>query len=113
MPRWVRSNSMTLWTVGGPLGVVAGQSIGVGFVARRLLDCVIGSRPPGFGFSRRIGGKATYFTDATWRGLARRLRGRRAGRPAAGVPGTRRARRGDRLHGLGIGGLDHRAAVRP
>jgi hypothetical protein len=50
MPRWARSNSMMLWTVGGPLGVVAGQSIGVGFVARGLLDCVIGSRTPGFGF---------------------------------------------------------------
>ena len=29
-----------------PVGVVAGQPIGVGFVARRLLGHVIGGRPP-------------------------------------------------------------------
>jgi hypothetical protein len=43
-----------------PLGVVAGQPAGVGFVARRLLGHVIGGWPPGYGLSRRIGGKATY-----------------------------------------------------
>jgi hypothetical protein len=40
------SDSMLLWSPAAA-GVVAGQLVGVGFVARRLLSHVIGGRLPG------------------------------------------------------------------
>src|ERR1035441_7414105 len=60
----------------------------------------------------RTRGEAPYFSDASRRSLARRLRGRRAGGFAAGVPEARRAGRGDRLDGVSVGRLDHGPAIR-